>query len=163
MLYAYYYAECHELPVQFESVCEHISSRCSVIIYLCVIRLQLVVILALTPAETPWVRSVCWSGTTAHFITALTTRRMYRLQSFLYNVQKRFLKGTELKHLRERWGGGDNVVLRRLRELIQAASKMTFAVRSPSFTDRELARLKRRSRNPVRAKRVQVVHFAGVC
>ena len=77
--------------------------------------------------------------------------------------QKRFLKGTELKHFRERWGGGDGVILRRLRELIQAASQMTFAVRSPYFTDRELAGLKRRASNLVRAKRVQVVHVAGDC
>lgn len=63
-----------------------------------------------------------------------------------------YLKRTELADLREKWGGSEKV-LALLQKLVQVASKLTVAVRAPSFTDDELASLLLRSRDLVRLKR----------
>lgn len=51
-----------------------------------------------------------------------------------------YVKRTDLQHLLSEWGD-TGAVLSVLRKLVQVSSRMTFAVRAPSFNDEELTDL----------------------
>lgn len=65
-------------------------------------------------------------------------------------TQGRYLKARELSALRDTWGG-EQAVVEQLRKLLQVASALTFAVRSPSFNMAERVKLAKHARDMVSA------------
>ncbi|CAB1097495.1 unnamed protein product [Ectocarpus sp. CCAP 1310/34] len=63
-------------------------------------------------------------------------------------AQKEYVKPRELQALKDTWGG-EQAVLAQLRKLLQVASALTFAVRSPSFDKAERKKLMEHARDTV--------------